>query len=203
VAAAREAYARSNMPSEIARLVDQLTNPRARWEDILRDFVVAIGRDDYSWIHPNRRILASTGDILPGPWSEKIGHIVFSIDTSGSIGKDQLVMFATELMGALELNPMLVTVLFHHTNVYYGCEWRPGDDMIDFSKCKTGGTSHLDVFEKINQLDNPPLAFVGITDLMTEFPKYIPDFPVLWATEKRYSQQPTPFGRVIVIDEER
>lgn len=198
--AARSAYSRSNMPGELARLVDELVNPKTRWQDILREFVVAIGRDDYSWLHPSKRLMVAMDEILPGPWSEKLGHLLFSIDSSGSISHNQLIEFASQLIAVMELNPMTITIFFHHTDVYHRAEWKPGDDNISFNKLKGGGTSHVDVFREAYKLDNTPIAMIALTDLCTKFPDTTPDFPVLWAVNEQYKDMQIPFGTKVVID---
>ena len=61
-------------------------HPPADWRAVLREFVSAHARNDYSWARPNRRFIAQ-GLYLPGLHSEELGDVVLAVDTSGSIGE--------------------------------------------------------------------------------------------------------------------
>jgi predicted metal-dependent peptidase len=90
------------------------------WREVLREFVTAStkGKDEYTWRKFNRRLLPS--DIyLPTVENETIGEVVVAIDTSGSIGQDQINAFASELVSICEaVNPDALRVLWWDTKVH-------------------------------------------------------------------------------------
>ena len=105
---------------DLPRAITDILTPQVDWREALRDFVTASckGKDEYTWRKFNRRLLPS--DIyLPTVENETIGEVVVAIDTSGSIGQDQINEFATELVSICELvDPESVRVLWWDTMVH-------------------------------------------------------------------------------------
>jgi predicted metal-dependent peptidase len=96
------------------RNFEALLAPKVDWREVLREFVKATCRakDASSWRRVNRRYL-STGVYMPSLIGEKVGHLVVAIDTSGSIGGDELNNFLSEVKGiAEEVNPEKVDLLY-------------------------------------------------------------------------------------------
>jgi len=103
----------------MSRELMDLLNPKVNWRDAMRDFVTAIckGRDFASWRKPNRRFL-SEDIIMPSLVSERIGHIVIGIDTSGSIGGPELTRFLSEVTAiATQVNPDKVDLIYWDARV--------------------------------------------------------------------------------------
>ena len=98
---------------DIPREITEILKPVVDWRDALREFVSASckGKDEYTWRKFNRRLLPS--DIyLPTVENETIGEVIVAIDTSGSIGQDQINEFASELVSICEaVEPDAVRVL--------------------------------------------------------------------------------------------
>ena len=91
-----------------------LLAPKVDWREVLREFVKATCRakDASSWRRVNRRYL-STGVYMPSLIGEKVGHLVVAVDTSGSIGGEELNNFLSEVKGiAEEVNPEKVDLLY-------------------------------------------------------------------------------------------
>jgi predicted metal-dependent peptidase len=105
---------------DLPRAITDILTPQVDWREALRDFVTASckGKDEYTWRKFNRRLLPS--DIyLPTVENETIGEVVVAIDTSGSIGQDQINEFATELVSICEaVEPDAVRVLWWDTKVH-------------------------------------------------------------------------------------
>lgn len=99
-----------NMARELAELLEA----KVDWRELLREFVSAIcaGRDQSSWRRPNRRFL-STDTYMPSLVSERVGHLVIGIDTSGSIGGPELSRFLTEVKEIAErVHPDKVDLIY-------------------------------------------------------------------------------------------
>jgi predicted metal-dependent peptidase len=101
------------------RELGDLMEPKVNWREVLRDYVKSIcsGKDASSWRRPNRRFLSS--DIyMPTLISERVGHLVIAIDTSGSIGGKELNDFLSEVKGiAEEVMPERVDLLYWDSEV--------------------------------------------------------------------------------------
>ena len=89
---------------DIPRSITEILEPKINWRDALRDFVTSSckGKDEFTWRKFNRRLLPN--DIyMPTVESETIGEVVVAIDTSGSIGQEQINEFASELVFICEI----------------------------------------------------------------------------------------------------
>ena len=108
------------MGGKIPRVISELLEPKIDWREALREFVSAStkGNDEFTWRRMNKRHMAN--DIyLPSVENESIGEIVVAIDTSGSIGSEQITEFATELVSICDLcQPEVVRVLWWDTGVH-------------------------------------------------------------------------------------
>jgi predicted metal-dependent peptidase len=108
------------MGAKIPRAISELLEPKIDWREALREFVSSTtkGNDEFTWRRMNKRHMAN--DIyLPSVENESIGEIVVAIDTSGSIGGEQITEFATELVSICDLcQPEAVRVLWWDTEVH-------------------------------------------------------------------------------------
>jgi predicted metal-dependent peptidase len=196
-AASAMARQKGKLPSDIDRLVAELTNPVVDWESQLRQYVVKHATSDYSWSRPSRRFVGQ-GMHLPSMFSEELGEIVIAIDSSGSIGEKQISRFLSEMTGICECLPCKVWILLHHAEVYSVSEWSPENGPITIGKLKTGGTSHIPVFKVIEERQMEPVCAIMLTDCITEFPKSAPAFDVIWAVVDNDSPK-VPFGNVLDV----
>jgi predicted metal-dependent peptidase len=190
------ARARGGLPAGLARSVDQVLRPPADWRAVLRDFVSQQARSDFAWTRPNRRFIAQ-GLYLPGMYSEELGEVVIAVDCSGSISKEQLEAFATEVNGVLSAYACTVTVLYHDSDVQGAVEFSSADRPVTLEPVGGGGTSHVCVFDWLKRDGRQPACLIALTDLETEFPPD-PGVPVLWAVTGPATA--APFGRVVAIN---
>lgn len=196
--AATVAKQRGQLPAGLEKLVGDLLAPKVLWSDVLREFVRAHARNDYSWVHPNRRY-ANQGIFLPGMHSEELGEIVVAIDTSGSCFDDDTQQrFASEMQGILEAYDCTAHVIYCDSAVHEVETWTRTDGEFKLHASGGGGTSHRPVFEKITELGLDPVCVVCLTDLYTDFPPDRPPYPVLWAAVNNPQATP-PFGQVCYV----
>lgn len=99
---------------DLARELGEMLKPKVDWRNELREFVKSIcsGKDNSSWRKVNRRFIGS--DVyLPTLVSERVGHVVLAVDTSGSIGGSELNAFLSEVAAVCEhVKPELVDLLY-------------------------------------------------------------------------------------------
>lgn len=167
------------------RDLDDLLNPKVDWRQLLREFVSAVcsGRDYSSWRKPNRRFLADD-IIMPSLVSERVGHMVIGIDTSGSIGGPELTRFLTEVMAVAEqVNPDKVDLIYWDAEVAGHEVYNNAtlSTLINSTKPKGGGgTDPTCVPDYLDKHGIKPECVIMLTD------GFVPswgewDFPVLWA----------------------
>jgi predicted metal-dependent peptidase len=153
----------------IDRELQDLLEPKVDWREVLREFVKATCRakDTSSWRKPNRRFLG-TGIYMPSMIGEKVGHLVIAIDTSGSIGQDELSDFLSEVKGiAEEVNPSQVDLIYWDSEVAGHEEYTENDvaSIISSTKPKGGGgTSPSCVSEYLKDKKIEPECIIMLTD---------------------------------------
>jgi predicted metal-dependent peptidase len=196
--AERVAQQRGELPGGIARLVEQVLEPKVDWRETLREFVSRFARNDYSWAHPNRRFIHH-GLYLPGLRSEELGDVVLAVDTSGSIGGKVLARFASEAEGILQSYDCALTILYHDAQIQHVQTWRSTDGPLMLELKGGGGTDHHVVFEWVAEQGVDPACLVCLTDLESSFPEEPPGYPVLWATVGAGATK-APFGVQVEIE---
>lgn len=190
---------------DLEREMGALIAPKVDWREQLREFVTAVcaGKDNSSWRKPNRRYLGS--DIyMPTLVSEKLYHIVPAIDTSGSVGGDELNAFLSELAGICDqVNPERVDLLYWdgHVAAHETYEGSTVANIISSTKPKGGGgTSPSCITAYLKSKNIKPDCAVVLTDGYVgndwggEWP-----CPVLWCI---VGGNPivAPIGKTIHID---
>lgn len=199
--AAAAAKMQGNLPAGLQRIVDEITKPQLNWKELLLQFLTKKAMNDYSWRHPNKRYL-SQNIILPGLYSEEMGKVAVGIDTSGSIGHDELVAFVSELNGILtESRPEKVTVYYWDVDVCNTEEFEPMDLPLVVNPKGGGGTDPAPMFEQIVTDGEDYEAIICFTDgyfNVNELESV--DYPVMWilSSDGDHNFEP-PFGDVIQI----
>jgi len=89
------------MPGEWERIVDQLTESKVRWQDILQDAVATAFVSDYSYRKPYRPTLLYCDAYTPS-LNEYERTVFVIVDTSGSISEEDLRGFLSEVRGILD-----------------------------------------------------------------------------------------------------
>ena len=169
-----------NMDRELAELM----NPKVDWRELLREFVSAIcaGRDQSSWRRPNRRFL-STDTYMPSLVSERVGHLVIGIDTSGSIGGPELSRFLSEVKDIAErVNPDKVDLIYWDAAVAGHEEYDSFSlpNLISSTKPRGGGgTDPRCVGTYLSEKKINPECIIMLTD------GYVPSWgewevPIMW-----------------------
>lgn len=104
---------------KLDRSITDLLEPQVDWREQLQDFVKSYcaGTDLATWRKPSRRWM--TRDVyMPSRYSESTKRITIGVDTSGSIGPDQLRRALTEIKAACEVvNPEVVDIIYWDYNV--------------------------------------------------------------------------------------
>lgn len=153
----------------MSRELGELLAPQVNWREALREFVKSTvrGGDTSSWRRVNRRFL-HTGVYMPTLISERVGHLVVGIDTSGSIGGQQLNDFLSELQGiAKDVKPEKVDLLYWDSVVAGHEEYSTSDlDNIVMSTQPKGGggTDPTCMIGYMKAKNIQPEAIIVLTD---------------------------------------
>ena len=169
----------------VPRCIEELTKPHVDWREQLREYMTetCASRDDSTWRKPNRRWL--TNDIyMPSSISEAMGDIVIGVDTSGSIGGEDLKQFLSEVVGICDLtNPTKVHLLYWDTDVAAHEIYGQGEysKLAQSTKPKGGGGTRAGCVSRyLNNNKINPQVVVMLTDgYNDDWGKSWPS-PVLW-----------------------
>lgn len=195
--AAQQARGMGRLPAGLERLVESILAPRVDWRAVLRRFVSQAAKSDYSWSRPNRRHVAR-GIYLPSLRSEELGPLVIAVDTSGSIGGEEVAQFAAEASAILEEFRTTATVIYCDAAVANVEEVTSDDLPLVLHPMGGGGTDFRPAFDYVAEHDLTPSCLVYLTDLEGCFPKSAPAYPVLWAVLGKTSYR-APWGEEVAI----
>lgn len=190
--AAQAAKAQGKLPGSLARLVEKILTPQIDWKAALRRFVQQQAKADYSWKMPNRRYMPQ-GLYLPSLQSESFPPLVVAVDTSGSIGNDELSAFAAEVQAVLdECQPEALHVVYCDARINHVDRYEPGDT-VKMQAHGGGGTDFRPVFAHVAAEIEDAAAVVYLTDGYGSYPD-AETIPTLWVMT---SDQTAPHGETV------
>lgn len=177
--------------------------PPINWQELLREYMFKIAKNDYTWTNPNRRY-AWKGIYLPGMRSNEMGTVSIVIDTSGSISKEELQVFWNGIRNIMEeLLPEKLIVYACDNQIHEVNEYDSGDLPDTLEVSGHGGTDFAPAFKEIDRRGDNPQVILYWTDLNVHSAGFgqEPDAPVLWLkTPTKGDMQPPPFGTVIPLE---
>ena len=153
----------------MSRDLAELMQPKIDWREVLREFVKTTcrARDASSWRRVNRRFLS--GDTyMPSLIGERVGHLVVAVDTSGSVGVNELKEFLSEVKGiAEEVNPEKVDLLYWDSSIAGHEEYTDTNvsNIITSTKPRGGGgTSPSCITKYLEEKHIEPECCIVLTD---------------------------------------
>jgi predicted metal-dependent peptidase len=170
------------LPAGMERLIDEALEETAPWQQLLRRFLSPFAlKTDFTWCKPNKRMLQHD-IIMPGYTSESL-EIAVGVDTSGSIGQDEISMFMNEIRGIMSVAKSYTIHIiscdaavhsYHKINEFSG----PLPNKLGGG----GGTDFRPVFKEIEKRNLRPAVMVYLTDGYGTFPDKKPaNFETIWA----------------------
>lgn len=197
-AAINRAKQAGKLPGGLERYIEEVQIKKRDLEEILRDFVIKTLDGDYTYARPNKKHIIH--DIyMPSMAGERIPQLVFVLDTSGSIDKDQISYFNAKINSVLTEFNTQIKVLYCDTRVIEGKDYDSNDLPIKLSAKGGGGTDFQPPFAWIEENDYDPDCMIYLTDgCCWSFPEKEPDFPVLWAVFG--PDREFPWGEKVLID---
>lgn len=166
------------------------------WRALLREWLQDRIRSDWSlWPYSKKHI--HRGFMLPSVGVEAPGHLVFAIDTSGSMSDDDLGKAVSELRAYRETFPCRLTVIQADAAVH-SVETFEELDGTEIPKrmpiIGRGGTDFRPVFSWVDEFA-PSAIVVFVTDGFGTFPKHQAGSHVIWLLVGNHIQLGLlPFG---------
>jgi predicted metal-dependent peptidase len=194
--AAQQARQAGRLSKSWARLIDGLIQPQIPWRFVLARYLMSIARDDYSFQRPPRR----EGAALLPRLSSTVADLCVVLDTSGSIGDEELRQFVAEV-DALK-GQVRARVTLHACDERLDSRgpwafepWEP--IALPEGMSGGGGTSFLPAFGWIAAERLRPDLLIYFTDAAGDFPQQAPDYPVVWLVKGRGK---VPWGERIQLN---
>ena len=188
------------VPTFAERILGKMTKPTLDWKTVVNEFVQE-QICDYSFAPPDRRF-SDTGFFLPD-FNEKEfvpAHVLFMVDTSGSVGDDELATVYSEMCGAIEQfgSKMSGKLGFFDADVIPPIEFSNVTDLMSIVPQGGGGTDFTVIFEYLctHCANDLPACVVIFTDGDGPYTDEADtlQIPVLWIINN--TEITPPFGKV-------
>jgi len=194
-----------NVPGILRHLIAELDRPKVSWKDLTWNFIDQSLSKEPSWARISRRSTA-IGTLLPGVVSDRLSHLVFAVDDSGSINDKMFKEMLSEVAGSLDQGTAdQLTVIYADTRAHDVFHYVMGDIVKpEPLKGGGGGTAFSDTFKYIRENIPDASCIIYLTDLEVNDFGEDPGIPTLWAVFTHENHFHTvadkvPFGYPILV----
>jgi predicted metal-dependent peptidase len=174
---------------------------RIDWRELLRSWLVDRIKNDWS-MWPYSKKFIHRGLFMPSVGIEAPGHIIFAIDTSGSISNKDLGEIFSEIRSYRELFPCRLTVIQCDAKIrsIETFEELDGTEIPEqMNVFGRGGTDFRPVFDWAIEND-PSSLLIYATDGFGSFPQFEVPNEVIWLLTRRHvDTSHFPFGSCVKI----
>jgi len=162
---AAQAAGAGNLPAEIERIIQQFTEPKMNWRELLQQQIQSVIKNDYTFSRPSRKGWHS-GIILPGTNYDETIDICIAIDTSGSIMSQQVEDFLGEVQSIMEqYRDYNIKIWCFDTDVHNEQDFNSSGETLESYKIEGGGgTDFMANWEYMKENDIVPKKFIMFTD---------------------------------------
>ena len=165
-AASAEANGAGNLPAGVKRIIQDLTEPKMNWRELLRMQLESTIKSDYTWMRASRRGWHMDA-IMPGMKVDPMIDIAVFLDASGSISSTMLKDFLGEVQGIMDSFPAYkIHVVTFDTDCYNPVQYDSDnlDSMCDYEVSGGGGTDFDAIFSYLKDNEIEPKRLVVFTD---------------------------------------
>jgi predicted metal-dependent peptidase len=191
---------RGTLPGALQKLIDEITDPKISWVDVLSRWVGENGnRADFTYRRPARRS-ESVGEILPALRKQGVTDIVVGWDTSGSMhGREAEIL--SEVIGICDDLDLGLRVICVDTAIHSDQEDVQEVEDVDIKG--GGGSDYTPMFELLDEE-----GFGGVVVCFTDGYIGVPSVKplhiqeVLWVLWEGRDVDPTggKWGETLIVD---
>ena len=163
---AAQAAGAGRIPAGVARLIQDFTEPKMDWRQLLRMNIQSILKSNFSFARPNRKSQHS-GAVLPGLMNEETIDVCVGIDMSGSISDAMAKDFISEVKGIMEeYKDFQLQLWCFDTSVYNYAKFAGdnADEIEEYQTAGGGGTDFDANWQFMKDNDILPKKFIMFTD---------------------------------------
>lgn len=198
------------IPAGLARAAEQImAPPKVSWQNRLAAAVRSAvaytqGAVDYTYSRPSRRQGAVGGHTVGAPllpaMHRPVPRVLVALDTSGSMGAEELSAALAELGGIVKAVGGEVEFLTCDTKVHSFGRVRTAREAVKLLR-GGGGTDFGPIFRRAATLRPLPGVVVVATDGFGPAPAAPPAFKTIWLLVGRTTRRPAPWGEAVEVAE--
>jgi predicted metal-dependent peptidase len=166
LAAAQTVDGAGNLPAGVKRLIQELTEPKMNWRELLRMQLESTIKSDYTWMRASRKGWHMDA-VMPGMKLDPMIDIAVALDASGSISESMLKDFLSEIQGIMDSFPAYrIHVVTFDTEAYNPAQYDSDnlDTICDYEVKGGGGTDFECVYNYLKENEIEPKRLVMFTD---------------------------------------
>jgi predicted metal-dependent peptidase len=194
-----------NVPMGVKRLINELTKPVVNWRELLQQQIQSTIKDDFSWLKPNRRGWHMDA-VMPGMKPGTQIDVCIAIDTSGSIGEDDIKAFLSEIRGIMESYDEYNIQVWSFDTDIYNHQTFSSDNMESietYQPAGGGGTDFTVNWKYMKENNIEPKKFIMFTDGMPFASWGDPDYcDTVFIIKGNQNAEP-PFGVWAIYEREK
>jgi predicted metal-dependent peptidase len=163
---AAQASDAGNIPSGVKRIIQNLTEPKMNWRELLRMQMESTIKSDYTWMRASRRGWHMDA-VMPGMKNDEMIDICVMLDASGSIDESMLKDFLSEVQGIMDqFGQFRIHIATFDTEVYNSQTYDSEnmDTMLDYEVSGGGGTDFDCIFSYLKNEQIEPKRLIVFTD---------------------------------------
>lgn len=156
------------LPGGVERLIQNITQPKMPWRELIQANLISTIRTDYSFIRPSRRGW-HVDAVLPGTSPGEEIDIIVALDTSGSIGNEEISVFLGEIKGIMDsFDGYRIKVFCFDTGVHAPADFTSEnlEDICEYQPAGGGGTDFTCIFDYLKEEAIVPNRLIVFTDMM-------------------------------------
>ena len=164
--AAAQASDAGNIPAGVKRMIQDLTDPKLNWRELLRMQLESTIKSDYTWMKASRRGWHMDA-VMPGMRNTEAIDIAIAIDMSGSISDAQGRDFLSEVRGIMEaFDSYRIHLFTFDTETYNPQDFNSDnlDTILEYDLQGGGGTDFDAIFRHLKDEQIEPKRLVVFTD---------------------------------------
>ena len=166
LAAAATVDGAGNIPAGVKRLIQDMTEPKMNWRELLRMQLESTIKSDYTWMRASRKGWHMDA-VMPGMKLDPMIDIAVALDASGSISTTMLKDFLGEIQGIMDSFPSYrIHVITFDTDAYNPAQYDSEnlEDICDYEVKGGGGTDFDCIFRYLKEEEIEPKRLVVFTD---------------------------------------
>jgi predicted metal-dependent peptidase len=157
-----------SVPNNVKRMIQELTEPKMPWRELIPINLNSAIRSDYSFMRPSRRGWHMDA-IMPGMNPGETIDIVVALDMSGSIGQEDARAFLSEIGGMMDMFTSYKIHVFCFDTEAYNPQDFTSDNMDTIETYEPqggGGTDFSAIFSYLRDNAIEPNRLIVFTDGM-------------------------------------